>query len=277
MRHFALLVALLSYPLGHATANETTPAAQPLAKSTAPSRIKAVTSVAPGQAAYVHYFLLTHPDGGREYHVGIELADQRIAWSFPTAGVMVSDFIQRGTLEVKGKPFRIKHLYGIRPAPADADMPALQKNLTARVAQWVDDATPYCVIRQPGEPFCLNCGDFVIRVLYPGAHPLTPALPREFAQAKGGGVDDLLMYLVGLHEISETNILLAALATLDIPKALRQDIAAMMEGRDLDLDNPAPTSIATRPATAPAAPKPAAALPVVPGKMATRRQQARRL
>jgi hypothetical protein len=276
MRYLALLVAFLSWALAHAADVKLAPASQKPSLGASANRtehrIKAVTSAAPGQAGYVHYFLLTHPDGSREYHVGIELSDQRIAWAFPTAGVMVSDYIRRGALDVNGKSFHIKHLYGIRPAARDADMPALQKNLTARVAQWVDDATPYCVFRQPGEPFCLNCGDFIVRVLYPGAHPLVPELPGDFARAKGGGAaDDLLLYLVGLHEKADKSAMLATLATLDLPKALRTDIAAMMEGRELEGENPSPTAIAARPTATPAPPNPPAS------RIATRRAQAKKI
>src|SRR5678815_681128 len=67
------------------------------------------SSAAPGQAGYVHYFLIEHADESLEYQVGIELGDQRIAWSFPDAGVVVSPFVQSGQIEVKGKHYKIKH------------------------------------------------------------------------------------------------------------------------------------------------------------------------
>ena len=82
MRYLALLVAFLSWALAHAADVKLAPASQKPSLGASANRtehrIKAVTSAAPGQAGYVHYFLLTHPDGSREYHVGIELSDQQI-------------------------------------------------------------------------------------------------------------------------------------------------------------------------------------------------------
>src|SRR5690349_7250313 len=87
------------------------------------------TSVAPGQSGYVHYFVLEHPDGSLEGHVGIELQDQRIAWSFPDAGVIVSPFIALGPLQIGDKIFKIQHLYGIRPFNDDRSMQTLRNDL----------------------------------------------------------------------------------------------------------------------------------------------------
>src|SRR5690242_7091537 len=115
--------------------------------------VTAVTSTAPGQAGYVHYFLLTHPDESLEYQVGVELPDQRIAWSVPNAGVIVSEFIKKGTLNANGTLFKIEHLHGVRPFTNNAQMQELQKELVQRVAQWVDNETPYCLMRKPGEDF----------------------------------------------------------------------------------------------------------------------------
>ena len=55
-------------------------------------RVTAVTSSGRGQAGYVHYFLITHPDASLEYHVGIELEDQRVSCSPPrfTAAQLLS-------------------------------------------------------------------------------------------------------------------------------------------------------------------------------------------
>ena len=242
--------------------------------------LKAVTSVGSAQAGYVHYFLITHPDDSLEYQVGIELEDQRIAWSFPEAGVMVSEFVKKGAITANGKPFKIEHLHGIRPFARDAEMRLLQKDLTQRVAQWVDNETPYCLLRQPGQAFCLSCGDFVVRILYPGTHPLIPALPRDFLRSVGAAytTDDLLLYLVGLHDQPDKHAMLAKLATLDIPVVMREDLLAMIQGSTPDV--PA-TSVAAAPRTSPAIPgTPAAqraAKPATAARIAARRTQAKKL
>lgn len=251
--------------------------------------VKAVTSAGPGQAGYVHYFLITHPNGELEYQVGIELEDQRIAWSFPEIGVTVSPFVKTGTIDAGGKPFKVEHLHGIRPFAQDAEMRALQKALTPRVALWVDAQTPYCLLRAPGQPFCLSCGDFVVRILWPGSHPLIPALPQDFVRSTGAAytTDDLLIYLVGLHNLPDRASMLAQLDKLDIPKVMREDLLTMLAPVEPDT---APTAVAaapppvaapaslpkaaarTTPSAQPATPKPAPA-----GRIATRRVQAKRI
>lgn len=217
---------------------------------------ESVSTTGRGQAGYVHYFLITHPNGESEYQVGLELDDQRIAWSFPGAGVTVSGFTKNGTLTVNGSTFRIEHLHGIRPFVADGDMRVLQRELPRRVAQWIDDETPYCVFRTPGQPFCLNCGDFVLRILYPGAHPLIPALPEDFARATGQAAtaDDLLFYLAGLHKLPGPQAMRGRLAALDLPTTLRDDLLAMIEGIEQATKT---TSTSPAPAALPAPPNPA--------------------
>src|SRR5262249_40174125 len=98
----------------------------------------------PGQSGYVHFFLLDLPDGDTEIQVAIELPDQRIAWSFPELGVGVTPFIRSGPVEVNGRTYGVKHLYGVRPFPDDESMLALDKAIWDRVVLWVEDATPYC-------------------------------------------------------------------------------------------------------------------------------------
>ncbi len=260
------------------------PAHKPTASrvSTLPAKISpspnvaAVTSVGRGQAGYVHYFVITHPDESLEYQVGIELEDQRIAWSVPNAGVIVSEFVKNGTLNANGTLFKIEHLHGLRPFSNDAEMRVLQKELSQRVAQWVDNETPYCLMRKPGERFCLSCGDFVVRILYPGFSPLVPALPKDFAQGRGKAhtTDDLLLYLVGVYNLPDKYSKLARLAALDLPASMRDDITTMIE--DSEPDTPAATAIAATPApTTPVAKttpeKPARS------KIASRRPQNRRL
>src|SRR5688572_19803258 len=52
-----------------------------------PSRADApvitTTGTASGNAGFIHYFVITGPDGEPESQVGIEMPDSRIAWSFP--------------------------------------------------------------------------------------------------------------------------------------------------------------------------------------------------
>ena len=200
------------------------------------SSIKAVSSIGPGQAGYIHYFLITHDDGSLEYHVGIELEDGRIAWSFPNAGVIVSEFVKDGSIDANGKFFDIEHLHGIRPFASNAQMRTLQRELPQRIAQWVDDGTPYCRSREPGDEFCLSCGDFAVRILYPGALPLYPALPRDFAPAPGAAfsTDDLLLYLAGIYNFPGKQEKLTRLATLDLPANMRRDIITIIEESEVD-------------------------------------------
>ena len=281
MQPSALLLFLpLLWSVGHAAdvpGKPTTVQSPARTENSAPSaKIRAVTSAGSGQAGYVHYFLITHPDGDLEYQVGVELEDQRIAWSFPTVGVMVSDFVKRGTINVQGKPFQIEHLHGISPFSVETEMRALQKALPQRVAQWVDSDTPYCLLRQPGQQFCLSCGDFVVRILYPGNHPLVPALPHDFLRMTGGAytTDDLLLYLVGLHNLPDKRSMLDKLATLDLPAVMREDIVSMIEG--IEPNTPSTAVAVSPPPAAPAAQKPAVK-PPAPGKIAARRPQARKL
>ena len=166
-----------------------------------------------------------------EEQVGIEMEDQRIAWSFPGTGVTVSEFIKDGELRVGGATYRIEHLYGLRPLRAERDMQVLRSDLARRVAFWVDDETPYCVFRQPGMPFCLNCGDFVARILFPGLNPQVTALPEAFTRTLGNmpTTDDLLIYMLGLHELPDAESRLRQLSRLNLPESLRLDVAAMLQ------------------------------------------------
>jgi len=252
---------------------QTAALAAPAAKS---SNVTAVTSVGPGQAGYVHYFVITHPDESLEYQVGIELEDQRIAWSVPNAGVIVSDFIKKGTLNANGTVFKVEHLHGIRPFANDAEMRVLQKELTRRVVQWIDDKTPYCLFRRPGDDFCLSCGDFVVRVLFPGFSPLAPALPPDFARGRDRAhtTDDLLLYLVGIYNLPDKRSKLARLSQLNLPGSVREDIVTMIE----DSEPETPTLIAA-PATASPSPTAAHMRPAKPpaSKIASRRTQAKKL
>jgi hypothetical protein len=238
--------------------------------------VTAVTSTGPGQAGYVHYFLLTHPDESLEYQVGVELPDQRIAWSVPNAGVIVSEFIKKGTLNANGMLFKIEHLHGVRPFTNNAQMQELQKELVQRVAQWVDNETPYCLMRKPGEDFCLSCGDFVVRILYPGFSPLAPALPQDFARGNGRAhtTDDLLLYLVGIYNLPDKHAKLSRLAALNLPASMREDIAIMIE--DGEPNTVAATAVAAASVPTPPMAKAPSATPVR-SKIASRRPQNKRL
>jgi hypothetical protein len=193
--------------------------------------LRAVTDVADGQAGYVHYFLITHLDGTLEDQVGIELEDQRIAWSFPGAGVIVSEFVKNGVLDIAGNIFFIEHLHGIRPFRTTSEMQVLRNDLPRRVAFWVDEETPYCIFRQPGEKLCLNCGDFVVRILFPAPNALMVALPEELTRAvdSTSTTDDLLIYMLGLHTLPDVKSRLERLRTLDLPETLRLDVLAMLQ------------------------------------------------
>lgn len=280
---FILVVWALAWDMACAaetTSKPATPKAPVSAVSEAKSPgVMAVTSTGRGQAGYVHYFVITHADKSLEYHVGIELEDQRIAWSFPNAGVIVSEFVKNGTITANGNHYKIEHLYGVRPFADDGQMRILQKEMSKRVAQWVDNETPYCLFRQPGEPFCLSCGDFVVRILYPGSNPFVPAFPRDFhIPGTASTTDDLLLYLVGVHILPDKHAKLAKLATLDLPASMRNDITAMIEASEpaefLD------TAIAKTPAPAPSVAKaspPASQAKPAGSKIASRRQQNKKL
>jgi hypothetical protein len=187
-------------------------------------------TTAPGQAGYVHYFLITAPDGGTETQVGIELADQRIAWSVPELGVVVSPFIKSGPHAVNGKIYEVQHLYGIRPFPDDESMLALQKELPYRVIPWVEDQTPYCYVKPPDGEMCLSCLGFVVRVLFPGPTPEYPKLPNDFRRM-GSDIyyttEDLLLYLAGLHGVPTLADRLQRIDNLAIPESLREELIAL--------------------------------------------------
>lgn len=169
-------------------------------RSNAP--VVTVMGVGPGQAGYVHYFVIKPPDGDEETQIGIELPDQRIAWSFPELGVVVSPFIKAGIVQVNGSQYEVQYLYGFRPFPDEESMRKLQAELTTRVTLWVEDATPYCNPQGPPGYFCMSCLGFALRVLFPGPTPEYSTLPRDFPRASRNTyytTEDLLLYLVGLH------------------------------------------------------------------------------
>ena len=128
-------------------------------------------------------------------------------------------------------------------------------------------------MRQPGQPFCLSCGDFVVRILYPGATPLYPALPRDFARGPGATTDDLLLYLVGIYNLPDKQAKLARLAVLDLPASMREDIIAMIGD---DALGTATTTVAATPSPTPPIAKNSPAKPAA-SKIASRRVQSKKL
>lgn len=185
-----------------------------------------VSSVGPGQAGYVHYFVIKPPDGDEETQIGIELPDQRIAWSFPELGVVVSPFIAVGIVHANGKQYDVQYLYGLRPFPDDESMRRLQAELMTRVTLWVEDATPYCNPQGPPGHFCMSCLGFTLRILFPGPTPEYPAVPRDFPRASRETyytTEDLLLYLVGLHGLRGQAAQLKRIDELALPESLREE------------------------------------------------------
>lgn len=189
----------------------------------------AVSGVAPGQAGYVHYFLIKLPDDTVEIQVGIELADQRIAWSFPGMGVVVSPFIAGETIEAGSASYDVWHLYGLRPMSDAGAMARLQRELPGRIARWVNAGVPYCLDDAPKQN-CMSCLGFVMRVLFPGRDDY-PAPPRSFSRTTNPSrytPNDLLLYLTGMHDLPDRNTRLQRINTLALPPDLRLDLEKLV-------------------------------------------------
>ena len=197
-----------------------------------------VTATGPDQAGYVHYWVITAPDGEEEIQVGIELADQRIAWSFPELGVQVRPFIASGEVNARGKIFRIQHLYGLRPFNTDSALRALRNVLDFRVAYWVDNNTPYCLLNGQSREICMSCMGFAMQVLFPGKTPAYPEVPRDFTRI-GGDIyhttEDLLFYLTGLHKLPTEGARRQRITMIGGPKVLQEELLrlSMMAGDDI--------------------------------------------
>jgi len=197
-----------------------------------------VTATGPDQAGYVHYWVITAPDGEEEIQVGIELADQRIAWSFPELGVQVRPFIASGEVNARGKIFRIQHLYGLRPFNTDSALRALRNVLDFRVAYWVDNNTPYCLLNGQSREICMSCMGFAMQVLFPGKTPAYPEVPRDFTRI-GGDIyhttEDLLFYLTGLHKLPTEGARRQRITMIGGPKVLQEELLrlSMMAGDDV--------------------------------------------
>jgi hypothetical protein len=210
----------------------------PVTRGNAP--LYSVTGVAPGQAGYVHYFLLRMPDDSVEVQVGIELEDQRIAWSFPELGVVVSPFISGETLEVGNNSYDVWHLYGLRPFPDNAAMARLRKTLPARVNAWTRAGIPYCLDDSP-QGKCMSCIGLVLRALFPGSRGY-PEMPRDFWRNSPGNrytPDDLLLYLTGMLDLPDRNTRLQRLSRQSLPADLRKDLEKLIHAIGTGESNPA--------------------------------------
>lgn len=185
--------------------------------------------VAPGQAGYVHYFLLRMPDDTLEIQVGIELEDQRIAWSFPALGVVISPFLNGETLQAGDKNYDVWHLYGIRPFPGNAAMARLRRELPIRINSWIKAGVPYCLDDSP-QGKCMSCIGLVLRALFPGRGGY-PDMPRDFwrtGTAASYTPNDLLLYLTGMLDLPDRNARLQRIARLALPSDLREDLEELV-------------------------------------------------
>ncbi len=213
-------------PGGLAAATRAAPPAA--AKANARTAPVVVTSTGAGQAGYVHFWIITAPDGEREIQVGMELADRRIAWSFPGVGVTVTPFIAMGEYDANGRRFKVEHQYGLRPYRNEAAVTRLQGNLQRRVKPWIDNATPYCELNGVTAEVCVSCFGFVAQVLYPGKTRMYADFPRDFPRVGGDenhSSDDLLLYLTGLHALRDPAARQQRMQALGGPAALREELA----------------------------------------------------
>lgn len=242
--------APLAEPLFFATSATPRRASTPQrAAEKAPARVTlplaTVHGSAPGQAGYVHYFVITHPDGELESQVGIELPGDLVAWSFPGLGVVVSPFMQSGSISANGVTLEVEHLYGIRPFRTEEAMRVLRRDLAERVRMWVEEKTPYCDEERPSHAQCLSCLGFVLRVLYPSPTRAFPALPADFKSARRDvyTTEDLLLYLTGVPVDAPRSVRLKRIEGLAVPENMREQLV-----RVANLEPEKPTAVA-RPRT----------------------------
>lgn len=186
-----------------------------------------VTGPGMGQAGYVHYWLITAPDGEEEIQVGIELPDQRIAWSFPGQGATIQSFIADGEKESAGRLFRVRHLYGLRPFASDAAMRSLRSNLMRRVNPLVRRQVPYCELNGVTAELCMSCMGFVSQILFPGKTPEYANFPANFprvAHEEYFSTEGLLLYLSGLHLARTETVRDQRIAAIGGPPELTQEL-----------------------------------------------------
>jgi hypothetical protein len=209
-----------------------------------PADVVVVTGPA-GEAGYVHYFVITGPDGEPETQVGIELEDGRIVWSFPEAGVFVAPFLAAGSFTIGQNRYDIEHLYGLRPFRTAAAMSTLARELATRIAPFVADKTPYCDESGSADYFCVSCLGFVLRVLYPANTGIYPALPADFRSARKGmySTEDLLLYLTGIPVDATRAARARRIEALGVPESLREELTRISSG----LEPVAPRVAAAKP------------------------------
>lgn len=200
---------------------------QPVRKAAAPTIPAVVTAPGAGQDGYVHYWVITAPEGDEEIQVGIELPDRRIAWSFPGLGVHVTPFIAAGAVDANGRVFRVQHLYGLRPFAHESAMHTLRSDLSRRVSLLVNRRVPYCELNGVTDELCMSCMGFVSQVLFPGRTPEYANFPRNFPRVAGEEyhtTEDLLLYLTGLHVPRTDAARQRRIAALGGPPALREEL-----------------------------------------------------
>jgi hypothetical protein len=234
-----------------------------------PAEVQVVTGLA-GHAGYVHYFVITGPDGEPETQVGIELEDGRIAWSFPEAGVFLAPFLAAGSFTIGNVRYEIEHLYGLRPFRDEASMRTFAKELSARIAPYVEESTPYCDESGNTDRYCLSCLGFVLRVLYPGATRAFPALPADFKAARRMlySTEDLLLYLTGVPVDASRAARTRRIEGLAVPAALRDELVRISAG----IEDASPTVASSKPKRATSSKARAAAPPAESPRRVTGRR-----
>ena len=221
---------------GNAAQGVASQAGDPPSAARADAPLETVAGPGPGQTGYVHFFLLETPDGEGEIQVGVELADGRIAWSFPEVGVSVVPFVRAGAIEVGGRAYGVEHLYGLRPFADPESMTALRSTLGDRVSLLVDGRIPYCNPFLRSETLCLSCLGFVLETLFPGRTPGRPAMPVDFPRTKSRlyyTTDDLLLYLTGFHEIGTAEARARRIEALTLPPYLAEELWQLVEAFDM--------------------------------------------
>ncbi len=232
LRTLSWLVAAVCLCAGSSAAATAGTAPDP--RATSP--VVTVNGTAPGQAGYVHFFIVRAAGTPEwETQVGIEMPDQRIAWSFFELGVVVSPFMQSGLMPANRKQIEFQYLYGVRPFPDDAAMHALGSELEARVLPYAEAETPYCTVRGPSDAPCLSCLSFVMRMVFPGATP-----DHVRAQKTIYDTDDLLLYLAGLHGLRDREARLKRIDELALSADVREDVVRLVNTLDIpELSNTA--------------------------------------
>jgi hypothetical protein len=187
------------------------------------SPVVAVNGTQAGQTGYVHFFIVRTSADDWETQVGIEMPDQRIAWSFFELGVVVSPFVRAGFIPAaNGRLIEVQYLYGLRPLPDEASMRVLRAELEARVSPYAEAETPYCIVRGPSDAPCLSCLSFVLRMLFPGTnHDDTRAQKSIYT------TDDLLLYLAGVQGLREREARLRRIDDLALPADVREDLVRL--------------------------------------------------